>query len=80
MNRLALLVLLWLAAAGLVAHAQPDDDSEPAPATQSEPSNGIEASEDSADTETTETASRDEEFKPREEISEDFPVALPADI
>lgn len=74
----------------LAGQAQPapepgsEPESEPAGAEQSgvdETAPPVEASDDKPDTgEESSGAQKSDDFKPREEISEDFPVALPADI
>jgi hypothetical protein len=68
--------------AAMVVQAQP----EPSPDTSAEAAGQTQAAEDDGDAKQApaenkpDSSTSDDDFKPTEEISEDFPVSLPSDI
>jgi hypothetical protein len=74
------LALCWLALAAAAVQAQPESK----PPTEERGTAAEQASDTDADknpaAESGDSSTRDDDFKPTEEISEDFPVSLPADI
>ena len=78
MNRM-LLYLLLVISMTVFAQPQTDDDAETADKTD-QPAATSETSSDEPQESSDETETSDPDFKPTEEISEDFPVLLPSDI
>jgi hypothetical protein len=78
MNRMLLYLLLVISMA-VFAQPQTDDDAEKVDKTEQQATTG-EKSTDEPQESSDETETSDPDFKPTEEISEDFPVLLPSDI
>ncbi len=74
-----LLYLLLVVSLSVFAQQQSDRTEDPKTQTErttdTEPDNTEEVADESL-----EASPRDRDFKPKEEISEDFPVSLPSDI
>lgn len=82
MKRALLYILLSMSVClSLAVSAQQQADQETPAANDNEPSASTEQPVESKPPEESgETDARDEDFKPSEEISEDYPVPLPSDI
>ena len=77
--RIGLLSGLLLAAMAVLAQPEPSPDTSAEAAAQTQAADDDDAKQSPAEDSPDNTTS-DDDFKPTEEISEDFPVSLPSDI